>query len=580
MVIPIGTSHPLGRTPWATIGVIIITFVSWWYDPMFDGGFIPVPLFQHGGFSHIFGNMLFLWIFGAYIEDQVGPVRFLVLYFMCELGTWLVYGALLGGDGLGASGAISGLMGLYLARFYHERIRTFYWIFLWPIRYDIPVKFLIPFMLTKDVVFGLMGAVEVTNTAYFAHVGGFLTGLLIAKFLRLDEEGRTEFFRHRAARYLTDKTTVKKAFPDLERALAENPNDHEANLLMARFYRSQRDKHEKIRFARKYYKRAIELYYGKARQPVEASLVFLEMIRECGDDRTIPEHIKYASILAASGDSANAAEILGMLLENPNLGSDMGKKALVHLVRYSSEAADESLLVRALGRLEELFPGTSEAKKAARSLARTRSEAFEVLPTAQDMVGKESKGFWTWLNDMMSYKVFWLWWAACFFFLAMATIIAFGDELGIGVLVLAMIAPTIVAALLVQLYVGGGSAVSGLLFGTGRRQTQLQAERGFNIAHYYDKGALAEKNHKWEEAVKYYKGVLAEDPAHMQARFNLARLYHKQLDRPGSAIAEYEALRDNAPEGHVFRREAEEAIEAIQSGKVDEGIKPLEFVES
>jgi hypothetical protein len=62
--------------------------------------------------------------------------------------------------------------------------------------------------------------------------------------------------------------------------------------------------------------------------------------------------------------------------------------------------------------------------------------------------------------------------------------------------------------------------------------------------------------------------------------FNLARLYHKQLDRPGSAIAEYEALRDNAPEGHVFRREAEEAIEAIQSGKVDEGIKPLDFVES
>jgi tetratricopeptide (TPR) repeat protein len=523
----------------------------------------------------LFFNMLFLWVFGTYVEEKVGAVRFILLYFACEIGTELVFSLLLGGDGIGASGAISGIMAIYLARFYHERIKTFYWFFIWPITYDIPVKFIIPFWFARDLAFGVMGMSDVTNVAYFAHVGGFLTGLIIAKAMRFDVEGRSEYFKLRAAKSLATREHTLKALKDLERAREENPDDPEVLLLLARYYHARSD--GKL-LAEKYYRLAIDLYYGRSRDAVSAAGVFLEMIRNCPNERPVPEHLKYARILAAAGDSASAAQILGQLLGRPDLNNAMGKKALIHLVRCASEVEDRQLLIRGLSRLEELFPGSAEAKRAARDLARKQVDPLDGLPTAMELVGKERWSFLAWLSEMMSQRFYWFLWTWCFLFLALAVTIAYADELGIYVVLLALAVPTLFAAGLVHLHLESGSAASWFLFGTGRRKTQLQAQRDFNISNYFNRGMAAERDEEWLGAVKYYKGVLEEDPNHIEARFNLARIYHRQLQRKGSAIHEYEKLMETLPETAPYHMTAREAVEELQGKRpAPEPIKPLEW---
>ena len=112
MVIPIGTDLTLERTPWATISIIVITTISQYLNFGTGEWLIPIPIFQHFGFFHIFFNMLFLWIFGSYLEARIGWLKFVLFYVLSEFGSLFVSFGLMGQAYIGASGAISGIMAL------------------------------------------------------------------------------------------------------------------------------------------------------------------------------------------------------------------------------------------------------------------------------------------------------------------------------------------------------------------------------------------------------------------------------------------------------------------------------------
>jgi TPR repeat protein len=321
----------------------------------------------------------------------------------------------------------------------------------------------------------------------------------------------------------------------------------------------------------------VDLYYRTGYQHDRAGLAFLEMVMTCGDEEDNRDYFKFAKALGENNEEPAAAELLWRVMDRELSGS-MGEKILGSLVKYAAEADQPDLSERARARLKQLYPESIYLQQEYRSSIQEPEFVEEMVALSSDTVGKERNPLWEFMDEATSEPIFWLVWSiiySLYYFFGFDAWWYLGDS--IWSLLMVYFFPTLVAFGVAYFHLNTGQLVSGRLYGTGRRKSQVEAQRDFNIAHYYDKGALAEKNHEWEEAVKYYRGVLAEDPAHMQARFNLARLYHKQLDRPGSAITEYEALRDNAPEGHVFRREADEAIEAIKSGEVDEGIKPLDF---
>lgn len=146
---------------------------------------IPVftSMFLHGGFTHLIGNMLFLWIFGNNIEDRLGHFRFLIFYFLCGIAAafaQVAASATSNAPMIGASGAIAGILGAYLILFPGARIITLVIFFYFITIQEIPAFILIGiwFLLQFMNSLGSLAGVQ-TGVAYFAHIGGFIAGIIL-----------------------------------------------------------------------------------------------------------------------------------------------------------------------------------------------------------------------------------------------------------------------------------------------------------------------------------------------------------------------------------------------------------------
>ncbi|HTN06425.1 rhomboid family intramembrane serine protease [Agriterribacter sp.] len=155
----------------------------------------PVPvyftlltaMFMHGGWAHLGGNMLYLWIFGDNIENRLGHGRYLLFYLICGILASLshVFSTLMLSQsslvpGLGASGAISGVLGGYLLLYPTRKVHV---ILLWYM-VSVPALLALGLWITFQVISGLgiLGGEESGGVAYAAHIGGFIAGFLLIKF--------------------------------------------------------------------------------------------------------------------------------------------------------------------------------------------------------------------------------------------------------------------------------------------------------------------------------------------------------------------------------------------------------------
>jgi membrane associated rhomboid family serine protease len=148
-----------------------------------------VPLFTcmflHGGWMHLIGNMWFLWIFGGNVEDRFGSFPYLLFYMVCGLGSGISQALFSWGSripSVGASGAISGVLGAYVVFFPGSRILTLVPLFILWFTARIPAFVFILLWFAAQFLSGLgsLGAVNTGGVAWWAHVGGFLIGALIA----------------------------------------------------------------------------------------------------------------------------------------------------------------------------------------------------------------------------------------------------------------------------------------------------------------------------------------------------------------------------------------------------------------
>jgi membrane associated rhomboid family serine protease len=152
----------------------------------------PIPLtlftsmFLHGGFLHLAGNMLYLWIFGDNVEDRLGHAKFLVFYILSGLAASLLY-ILTSPQSqipmVGASGAIAGVLGAYMITFPKARILTliFFGFFIRVV--PIPALFVLGFWFLFQLLYALPSIGSTSGgVAFFAHVGGFLAGIVLFKF--------------------------------------------------------------------------------------------------------------------------------------------------------------------------------------------------------------------------------------------------------------------------------------------------------------------------------------------------------------------------------------------------------------
>ena len=145
---------------------------------------IFTSMFMHGGWMHLIGNMLYLWIFGDNIEDRLGHIGYLIFYLAGGIAAALLQTLIRPSSQIpmvGASGAIAGVLGAYLVMYPNSRVYTFI-----PIGFYARVR-LVPAVVVLGLWFllqlisgvGSLGALDQGGTAYFAHIGGFIFGLIV-----------------------------------------------------------------------------------------------------------------------------------------------------------------------------------------------------------------------------------------------------------------------------------------------------------------------------------------------------------------------------------------------------------------
>ncbi len=213
-MLPLKDDNPKGATPYMTISIFALNLLIFFYQLSLgrsEGEFIlrmaaipyeitrltdippqaalPVPLtlfssmFLHGGFAHIAGNMLYLWIFGNNVEDELGHLRFLVFYLATGLAaalTHIVTDVSSPVPMIGASGAIAGVLGGYMMLFPRARVLTLFIFFFIPRLIWVPAVFFLGIWF----LFQILGSSSGGGVAWFAHIGGFIAGLILVNFLR------------------------------------------------------------------------------------------------------------------------------------------------------------------------------------------------------------------------------------------------------------------------------------------------------------------------------------------------------------------------------------------------------------
>jgi membrane associated rhomboid family serine protease len=248
-MIPVGDRLSTRTLPYVNIGIIAVNFLVFFYELtlntqapfrglsqldrwFYDWGAIPAcisdslglnpnvnprdltavcggqhvlltaftSMFMHAGWLHILGNMLFLWVFGDNVEDALGHVRYLVFYLVVGLAATATQIALSMDSlvpGIGASGAIAGVMGAYLVMYPRARIAVFMPLFFFLGAPYIPAAALIGIWFLMQLFTGVASlgqAAGDSGVAWWAHVGGFLAGVLLVNLFRAGRPPRRRYY--------------------------------------------------------------------------------------------------------------------------------------------------------------------------------------------------------------------------------------------------------------------------------------------------------------------------------------------------------------------------------------------------
>jgi membrane associated rhomboid family serine protease len=189
---------------WAFIPARLTAFLSGEESPQVLLTILSA-MFMHGGIAHLLGNMLFLWIFGDNIEDQFGHRQYLAFYLICGIAatfTQYFIDTRSPIPNLGASGAIAGVMGAYLLMFPRARVNFFVWplsvllaIFTRSPYLRIPAWLMLILWFGMQVWLGVEGLANMSEggVAFWAHVGGFVAGLVLAVFLHPGRRAQPSF---------------------------------------------------------------------------------------------------------------------------------------------------------------------------------------------------------------------------------------------------------------------------------------------------------------------------------------------------------------------------------------------------
>lgn len=404
---PIGTEARVRRTPWATIVLIALNVASWlWfsYGPGSEALFLALGFkasepsllslltssFLHANFLHLAGNMVYLGALGPALEDRMGKGRYLLAYVgcgglgdLCQAAWVLRFAPDLGSVPIvGASAAVSGLLGLILVRLYFARLRFASVTMLLLHGVVKPARFALPAPVAVGLWFGLdltyLLAERVSEVATMAHLSSCLFGVGLGLLLGLGKEARLERLFVRGDRY-AERAEWFPALGEYDAYLSKRPDDPEALAQAARIHRVTHQEPQALKRFREAVRASLEA--GDVRA---ASDTYEEMRRLLGESTLpAPDLLRLARALETEGrpgDASRVYEAYGRLYPD-EAGATVAllKSAGIEQSRLNNPARARYLYHELLAR--ELPPQMAE-------VVRSRADAAEQALRRQQGPGK------------------------------------------------------------------------------------------------------------------------------------------------------------------------------------------------
>ena len=558
-MIPFGTNLELKNVPRVTLSLIALNIMIFYaaetYLDEIDLGPLSVYLisffsmFLHGNFYHLFGNMLFLWVFGRFLEDKIGSSRFLLYYFICEIGASLLHMVVDGQPAIGASGAISGVMGLYLYRCHYSKIKAIVPLLIFFFQVTINAKWLVLLWIIRDVYDALF---TVDNVAHWAHIGGFLTGLVIGKMNNYWREATVEHLYDRAAECILTKRGFHDPEEDLLKVVKIDPYNAEANLELARYF-SGLDAKEAM--AKTYYLASARAYYLKGGNRAASGEVFLEYLNRYKETMPPVLHVKYAAALAEVGNYQGAAGILEPFIDADGIVEPLGEKIFINYIDFSLKANVKEPAEYAYEKFRQLYPDSLLHTKAESLIGSHKPRLRKKIEIERIPVGSRTEGALEEIRAIASDPVF-----KYILVVLFVALMIFGLLVDVDFL---LPVPILLAFVMTYL-LRKQASFAGSIF-SGQNAPEDERVREYHISTFSDKARACEREERYDDAIEYLKAILEEDMSgenHAAVRYNIAQLYQK-LNQPQQAIAEYKTVLRTAPQDHPLKRAAYDGIREL-----------------
>jgi len=376
-----GSDLKRGAIPWITVGLIATNaFIfltvperimdAWVFVPYGNPSAVHVFLsmftcaFFHAGAAHLLGNMLFLWVLGSVVEPRVGSLQYLFLYIACILTSQVLEALLLilkaafvsvnfnpgSFHSLGASGAIAGIMGIFVVRCYFSRLKLAVPFFFFPI-VSLSTR------VNASVLLGLFFALDFAGSAaqfrmdshvdYWAHVGGYVGGFVMAYMLKLHRDAAREALRVRADRMRTKPLGKREATRRYMEILQEEPENEKALCYLFELHRHNKEKREH------YYARLVEVV---AKRDFRHSVtLFEEHFPTLTRELSGPMLLGFGLYCYKVGDLEKALPCLEFASEREG---NWQAKAMYTLAMIYEEMGRDGLARKTLEQVAEKFPNS------------------------------------------------------------------------------------------------------------------------------------------------------------------------------------------------------------------------------
>ena len=579
-MIPIGTNVRRNKFPTATIALIcanVIVFIlelllsddslTW---VVLNFGFGPATrnplalithMFLHGDIYHIAFNMLFLWIFGSPVEERTGSKNFLIYYFGGGIAAGLlntVVEILVRPDStvpcIGASGAISGIMALFLYRCFYSKLKLVISPILLPRQINIPVVPLVLFWFFQDVIMGILSISQPTGIGHWAHIGGFIFGIVIGRIKRYGHEGRVEQLRERILKKLEEGGGWKTAEKDLLKLLDIAPDDPEVHHDLARLYADSNQQ----KLSERHFKISVQLYF--LTDPLSAAYTLIEYIEKYAKPLGMQYHLKAAEALSGRGEYEDAYKTIAPFFKYSLNKSPLLERGLVLSIKLCQHLDKKQEAFEAIKIFMDNFPGSKYKIEIKEVLNSKPGEVFPpIKPVAQvstpTEIAQEQKDAAR-LSTIESFEMFFadpVFWSILLFVNIAAPILFPG-------LYFSSLSPVFLfAGAFVMTVVHRMGSISDI-FSHISGPSEKKVRKEVWMTQTFDEAHMAERKGNFPGAASLYEQLLLSDPKNIQTRFNLARVYEKKLDDNIKARLHYQELLKHVPEGHPYHREATEFL--------------------